>query len=129
MRQGPDRLSEAHRSRLVQRLPNRKGQSIMKTLARIASFRAGLACLALALAASCTARLTPEGESVWVITKTTGCKALGVVEAQGPYALPGDALAVMKSKAAVLGGNSLFVTVRAKAGVAYYCPERKAAEK
>jgi hypothetical protein len=80
----------------------------------------------LLLASACTTRLVPGAEKLKVTTDQkliASCKSLGFVEAQPPFSTPNDARNEMKNKAAILGGNVLFVTnYSLKAtGVAYSC--------
>jgi hypothetical protein len=86
-----------------------------------------LTCAALVvLAVGCTTSLIPGAEKVKVTkdpSLVSDCKSLGFVEAQPPFSTPNDARNEMKNKAAILGGNVLFVTnYSMKAtGVAYSC--------
>ena len=85
-----------------------------------------LLILLAAFAGGCTTRLILQAEHVRVTTKAedvAACKSLGFVEAHPPSSTPNDAMNEMKNKAAILGGNVLFVTnYSMKAtGVAYLC--------
>lgn len=78
----------------------------------------------LLLVSACTTPLVPGGESVKVTTDqklVTSCRSLGFVEAEPPFSTPGDARDVMKNKAALLGGNMLFVTKDSLKAMAYSC--------
>lgn len=69
------------------------------------------AALALGIAGCVT--LAPEAASLKVTRNAgdaEGCKIVGAVEAHPPYVGPNDGVNQMRNRAAVLGGNVLFVT-------------------